>query len=193
MARRTASEKAATHERILRHAARSFRKEGSAVGIGEVMKDLGLTHGGFYRHFASKDDLLVDAFSLALADVAERLEKAALKAPAGEQLRAIITTYLSVEHLAHPETWCALATLAPDMSRLPPSIRKRLESALVAYMERLLAFMPGRTEQERRGTFLVLISGMAGAIALIRVFAERETRERMLDIARGYYLKAFSA
>jgi TetR/AcrR family transcriptional repressor of nem operon len=114
MARRSAAEKAETHERIVEHAAQAFREHGSGVGIGEVMKELGLTHGGFYRHFESKDDLLVAAISQALSEVADRLERIAEKVEPAKRLEAIITAYLSTEHLRHPETWCALALYGAD-------------------------------------------------------------------------------
>jgi TetR/AcrR family transcriptional repressor of nem operon len=193
MARRSAADKAETHERILEHAARAFREHGSGVGIGEVMKDLGLTHGGFYRHFESKDDLLVAAISRALSDVAERLERVAEKVEPAEQLGAIIAAYLSTEHLRHPETWCALASLAAEIGRQPAAVRKRLDEALMQYMVRMARYMPGATDDERRANFVVLFSGMSGAMAMARACGDREMRERVLATTRDYYLSAFTA
>jgi TetR/AcrR family transcriptional repressor of nem operon len=192
MARRTASEKAETHERIVEHAAKAFREHGSGVGIGEVMKELGLTHGGFYRHFESKDDLLVVAISQALSEVADRLERIAEKAEPAGRLAAIITAYLSTEHLRHPETWCALATLAPDIGRQPAAIRKRLDGALTNYMERMAKYMPGENDDARRGTFVILFSGMSGAMAMARACGDKDMRERILSTTRDYYLATFA-
>src|ERR1700758_107994 len=101
MARRTAAEKAETHAAIVKKAAKLFLEHGSGVGIADVMDDAGLTHGGFYRHFENKDDLVVEAVALALSDLSERLTRAAERAQPGHELEAIITTYLSTEHLAH--------------------------------------------------------------------------------------------
>ena len=191
MPKRSAADKAKTHQQILKHAAREFRLRGSSVGIADVMKDLGLTHGGFYRHFASKDDLFVDAVSLSFQEIGERLERAAEEAPEGKAAQAIISTYLSAEHLKHPETWCALASLAPEIARMPAATRKRLDSAMMLYMERIAKFMKGRNAQEKRANFLLLFSGMAGAIAMIRSLGEPEMKEQALSLALQHYLQLF--
>jgi TetR/AcrR family transcriptional repressor of nem operon len=192
MARRSAADKAETHERIIERASRAFREYGSGVGIGEVMKELGLTHGGFYRHFQSKDDLLVEAIARSLDEVAERFDKIAQSAAPGKQLEAIITAYLSAEHLRHPETWCALATLAPDIGRQPVAVRKRVDGALQRYMGRMSKYMPGASEDERRRNFVILFSGMSGAMALTRACGDKAMRERVLGTTRDYYLWAFA-
>jgi TetR/AcrR family transcriptional regulator, transcriptional repressor for nem operon len=96
-------QKAETHERIVDAAARSFREHGSeAQGVARLMKDVGLTHGGFYRHFESKEELYVDAIARGFQEAADRMVAVAAKAPHGEQLRAIIEHYLSMEHLEDP-------------------------------------------------------------------------------------------
>lgn len=192
MARKSAADKAETHERIIERASQAFREFGSGVGIGEVMTELGLTHGGFYRHFQSKDDLLVEAIARSLDEVAERFDKIAQAAAPGRALAAIITAYLSQEHLRHPETWCALATLAPDIGRQPAPIRKRLDAALQRYMGRMAKYMPGATEDERRGNFVIIFSGMSGAMALTRACGDKDMRERVLSATREYYLRTFA-
>jgi TetR/AcrR family transcriptional repressor of nem operon len=192
MTRRSAEEKAETHARILRRAAEAFRAHGTGVGIGDIMKDLGLTHGGFYKHFRSKDELLIEAVSLGLSDIAERLRRAADSAEPGHELEAIISAYLSPEHLRNPQTWCALATLAPELARQPAATRKRLDGAMLAYMERLAKYMPGATPQERSGTFLILFSGMSGAIAMARAIGDKDMRDQMLALSRSYYLSTFA-
>jgi TetR/AcrR family transcriptional repressor of nem operon len=192
MARRSASEKAETHERILERASQAFRERGTGVGIGDVMSDLGLTHGGFYRHFGSKDDLLVEAVSRSLTEVAERFDRIAAKAEPGAELAAIITAYLSHEHLRHPETWCALATLAADLGRQPQAVRKRIDGALQAYMARLTKYMPGADVMEKSRNFIVLFSGMSGAMAMTRACGDKEMRDRILTTTREYYLATFA-
>ncbi len=193
MARRTASEKAETHAAIVRKAAKLFLERGSGVGIADVMEDAGLTHGGFYRHFSTKDDLIVEAVTLSLADLSERLKKAAERAEPGNELKAIISAYLSVEHLAHPESWCAIAALAGDLGRLPLRLRKRLDAALADYMGNFVDYMPGVSSEERTKNFIVLISGMAGAIAMLRIMGDKATRDAALSMLREHYLKAFAA
>src|ERR1700675_3501934 len=96
-------QKAETYEKILAAAARSFREHGSELnGIGRVMKELGLTKGGFYRHFESKGDLYAAAVARAFEELGDRLVAVAEAAPKGQELRAIIESYLSVEHLNAP-------------------------------------------------------------------------------------------
>ena len=193
MGRRTAAEKSETHEAIVRQAAKLFLDRGSVVGIADVMDDAGLTHGGFYRHFKSKEDLIVEAVSFSLGELSERLGRAAEHAKPGHELEAIITAYLSDDHLAHPESWCAIAALGGDLGRLPSRARKRLDAALAEYMERLIGYMPGTTVDERRRNFLVLVSGMAGAVAMLRMFGDKTMREMVLGTIRDYYVSTFAA
>src|SRR6266700_3557185 len=98
-----AEQKAETHEKILAAAARSFREHGSdANGIGQVMKELGMTKGGFYRHFESKGDLYAKAVARGFEETTKGLLRVAKAAPKGQELRAIIEHYLSVGHAGIP-------------------------------------------------------------------------------------------
>ena len=192
MPKRSAADTARTHDTILQHASQTFREQGASVGINELMNALGLTRGGFYRHFESKDALFIEAVALGLDEMAGRLTQAAQAAPPGQQRSALITTYLSPEHLQHPETWCVLAVLAPEIARLPPDVRQRLDGAMQRYREGLAPFMPGDTPQEKSQQFLLLMSGMAGAIAMLRVFSDEQMRLEMLAMTRQHYLKLFA-
>src|SRR6202040_3880668 len=138
--------KAQNHENILSVAARSFREHGGdSSGIGTVMKKVGLTKGGFYRHFASKDDLFVEAVARAFDEMGTGMLEAAKSAPEGQALRAIIERYLSTGHANSPGMGCVLAALGPELTRNPLSGRKRIETVREANRERLLPFTPGRT------------------------------------------------
>jgi hypothetical protein len=99
---------------------------------------------------------------------------------------------MSEEHLRHPETWCALASLSPDVGRQSAAVRKRLDGAMFAYMEKMAKYMPGATPQERSATFLVLFSGMAGAMAMTRAMGDKDMRQQVLSVARDYYLRTFA-
>src|SRR5215470_7361279 len=104
--------KAQNHEKILSLAARSFREHGGdSSGIGTVMKKVGLTKGGFYRHFKSKDDLLFEAVAQAFDEMGTGMVEAAKSAPDGQGLRAIIERYLSVGHANSVGTGCVLSAL----------------------------------------------------------------------------------
>jgi TetR/AcrR family transcriptional repressor of nem operon len=192
MARRSAADTAETHEQIIKKASQTFMARGSAVGIGEVMKEVGMTRGGFYRHFESKDHLLVEAVGKSFMDVGNRLEAIAEAAPKGKQLEAIIRAYLSMEHVVHPEAWCALAAMADDLGRQSATVRKRTDAALRLYMERMAKYLPGRTAQEQRKNFVLLFSGMAGAVSLARALGDAGMREGVLAMSLEHYLSWFA-
>jgi TetR/AcrR family transcriptional repressor of nem operon len=110
--------KAQNHEKILSMAARSIREHGGdSSGIGTVMKKVGLTKGGFYRHFASKDDLFVEAVARAFDEMGSGMLEVAESAPEGQALRAIIERYLSTGHANSPGMGCVLAALGPELAR----------------------------------------------------------------------------
>ena len=142
--------KAQNHENILSVAARSFREHGGdSSGIGTVMKKVGLTKGGFYRHFKSKDDLFVEAVARAFDEMGRGMMEVAKSAPEGQGLRAIIEHYLSARHASSLGTGCVLSALGPELARKPLSVRKRIEASLEAYRERLLPFIAGQTREEK--------------------------------------------
>src|SRR3982074_2377220 len=101
--------KAKTHKKIVEDAARRFRSEGlSGASVATVMQDTGLTHGGFYKHFSSKNDLLVESMGEAFHETARWLSQVAEQAPPADAWKAIVTAYLSLDHCDHPEKGCPL-------------------------------------------------------------------------------------
>jgi TetR/AcrR family transcriptional regulator, transcriptional repressor for nem operon len=186
-------QKTKTHEKILAAAARSFREHGSEInGIGQVMKELGLTKGGFYRHFESKGDLYAAAVGRAFEELGDRMVAVAIGAPKGAELRAIIEEYLSAKHLSAPGAGCPLAALAPEIARQPLAIRKRINQSMIAYRERMLAWVPGRNVDEQRARAFILFTGMAGVLVAARAIVDPQGRERMLAAARSFYTEAFT-
>jgi TetR/AcrR family transcriptional repressor of nem operon len=185
--------KAQNHENILSVAARSFRAHGGdSSGIGTVMKKVGLTKGGFYRHFKSKDDLFVEAVSRAFDEMGSGMLEIARSAPEGQALRAIIEHYLSTRHASSPGTGCVLSALGPELARKPVAVRRRIEASLEAYRKRLLPFMPGRTPDEKLAKFRLLFPSMAGVLMMARVTADPQRREQMLSEARDFFIKCFA-
>jgi TetR/AcrR family transcriptional regulator, transcriptional repressor for nem operon len=185
--------KAENHEKILSMAARSFREHGGdSSGIGTVMKRVGLTKGGFYRHFGSKDDLLVEAVARAFDEMGRGMFEVAKSAPKGRALRAIIERYLSTRHANSPGMGCVLAALGPELARKPLSVRKRIEASREAYRERLLPFVPGQTRAEKQAKFELLFPSMAGVLTAARAKASPQKRERMLSEARAFFIRTFA-
>ena len=185
--------KAQNHENILSVAARSFREYGGDTsGIGTVMKKVGLTKGGFYRHFRSKDDLFVEAVARAFDEMGRGMLEIAKSAPEGQALRAMIEHYLSAHHANSPGAGCVVAALAPELARKPLSVRKRIEASLDAYRERLLPFVPGKTREEKLTKCRLLFSSMAGVLMMARITSNPQVREQRLTEARNFFITCFA-
>ena len=185
--------KAQSHEKILVVAARTFRERGGdSSGIGTVMKKVGLKKGGFYRHFKSKDDLFVEAVARALDETGRGMEEVAKSAPEGQALRAIIERYLSEGHANSPGSGCVRAALGPELARKPLFVRKRIETLLESYRERLSPFVPGRTRAEKLAKCRLLFPSMAGVLMMVRVTPDAKMREQRLLQARNFFIKSFA-
>ena len=185
--------KARSHENILSVAARSFREHGGdSSGIGTVMKKVGLTKGGFYRHFKSKDDLFVEAVARAFDEMGSGMVKVAESAPEGQALRAMIEHYLSPRHANSPGMGCVFAALGPEVARKPLSVRKRIEVSREAYRELLLPFIPGQTQEEKVAKYQLLFPSMAGVLTAVRLTQSPQKREQMLEEARKFFIQSFA-
>src|SRR4051794_16513771 len=124
-----------TRARIVRAAARRFRSKGSeGAGIGDLMRDLRLTHGGFYRHFDSKEALFTEAFEQSLQEARDRVTRAIEQAPKGGELKALIDAYLDVDHLNDVRGGCPVAALASEVARRPRGTREPFLQALRAHI-----------------------------------------------------------
>src|ERR1700694_4317583 len=136
--------KAKTHKRIVEDASRRFRSEGlGGAGVASVMRDTGLTHGGFYKHFRSKNDLLVESIGEAFRETGSWLVYVAQQSPPATAWKAIVKAYLSSEHCNHPERGCPLAALAPELGRSDPNMKARISADMINYKDQLVRFMPG--------------------------------------------------
>lgn len=171
--------KAQTHQRIIEEAARLFRKDGiGATGLQPLMKSLGLTHGGFYAHFKSKDDLV----ETALRHIAGQLDEstARLKDTAAP-LRALITAYLSSRHRAEPGSGCPLPTLSAELGqRGEPSA-----TTDDIVRNRLATIEAGLGRDDASDEAVLILSAMVGALLLSRSVADPQLSDRILKTTRG--------
>jgi TetR/AcrR family transcriptional repressor of nem operon len=182
-----------TRERIVKAAARRFRGRGhEGAAIAELMHDLRLTHGGFYRHFTSKDELFVEAFGYALQERGHRIAAAVAQAPPGMALKIVIDTYLDVAHCDDVAAGCPVAALASELARCPRSMRIALQAALKDHIHRMATYVPGETEEERESKARVLFSGMAGTLSVARLLTDSQQRAQLLQDARQFYFAAAS-
>ena len=140
-----ANHKATTHRKIVRNASRQLRAKGlNGPAVTTLMKASGLTHGGFYRHFGSRDDLLVEAIEESLQELCDKLVASAESAKSGEGWKAMVKTYLSIELCDRAEEGCPIAALAPDMARTRPGLKQRIARAILKLRQGIMPFMPGR-------------------------------------------------
>jgi TetR/AcrR family transcriptional repressor of nem operon len=184
--------KAEIHQKILHDASRRFRSEGlSGAAVATVMNDSGLTHGGFYKHFESKDDLFIAALRQAFEEISDRLSDAAEKSRPGTAWKTIVKTYLSPEHCDHSACGCPLAALATELGRADQTMKAKILGELTKYKARILPFMPGRSTADKESAFLAIYSTMVGAIAIARILPTPAAREKVLATARDFLLRSF--
>ena len=186
-----AEHKEQTRERIVKVAARRFRSRGSeGAAIGELMRDLRLTHGGFYRHFGSKEDLFVQAFEHSLQEVRRKFAANVAQAEAGGELKALIDAYLDVEHCEKADEGCPVAALASEVARRPPAARAAYQRILGNHLKLIAQYVPAETQDGRVRKAIVLFSGMAGTLTIARVMTDERLRQQLLDAAKQFYLEA---
>lgn len=174
--------KAATRGRIVEIASKRFRTEGvDAVGIASLMADAGLTHGGFYSHFATKEDLVKEAVSDALDGT--RLELARLAGIDGGGLEAIVRGYLRPLHRDRPGDGCAAAALAPEIGRHAEPTRAAFAGKIESLVDLIAEHLPAGDQAARRRTALSIFSMMMGALQLSRAVADRSLSETILESA----------
>jgi len=178
---------ALNRERIVETAARLFRQKGyDGIGVADLMKGAGLTHGGFYGHFASKEDLLAEATAHALQRSVQRWQEKTASDPAGG-LSELATQYLSTRHRDHPENGCAIAALGPDVARLGPAVRSAMTAGVagqVAVVEKCLAG-EGADVAAIRQQALASYAAMVGAMVLARAVDDEALSQEILAAVRA--------
>jgi len=183
MSRTPNSRKHETHERIVDVAARAIRRHGYAgVGVADVMKEAGLTHGGFYAHFDSRDALIIEALERAGRDsgeaVTRALERRAAKGVSA--FRALVEAYLGDEHLASLETGCPVAALACDMPRQSDAVRE----ASAMRVRRLVAGVQSALPHASPATASVVAGTLVGTLQLARALGANADGRAVLSAAR---------
>jgi TetR/AcrR family transcriptional repressor of nem operon len=184
--------KAEVRQKILNDASRRVRAEGlTGAGVAAVMRDTGLTHGGFYKHFKSKDELLVESVREAFREIADKLASVAEQSLSEAPWKAIVKAYLSLEYCHHIERGCPLPALAPEMARVDTGMRGQIFTELLKYKDRMVPFMPGRRIQDKERSFFVIFSTMVGAVEIARMLPDRSAQEKVLSSTREFLLSSF--
>ncbi len=182
--RKSRAEAAVTRERIVDAASATFRRQGiAATGLADLMAGAGLTHGGFYKHFASKEQVVAEAGARAIEQTSETIGAAMAQAMAKGDvpLRRAIDTYLTTQHRDHPESGCAFAALGPELAREGDAVRVAAGTG----MERLIeVFGQGAS----RADAVVALSAMVGAMTLARLAPTEAVSTQILDLVRAHLL-----
>jgi TetR/AcrR family transcriptional repressor of nem operon len=167
--RTTPSRKEVTHERIVGAAARAIRRSGyDGTGVADIMKKVGLTHGGFYAHFDSREAMLAEAADRAGADSVATLTRVAAAAPPQDALRALISSYLSKEHVDGVENGCPMAALGSEMPRQAPKVRRAATRRIKEMIDLVARHSPRQGEPGAYQQALVTVATMVGALVLAR-------------------------
>src|SRR5437868_9629170 len=186
MKRSASRSKEATHERIVEAAARAIRRSGyNGTGVADIMKNAGLTHGGFYAHFPSREALLAEAADRAGSESVAMMERIAATSPPQRALQAMMQAYLSKAHVEGVETGCATAALGSEMPRQAPEVR-RAATRRIKEMIDLVARQStdwGRPGAHERA--LVTVATMVGTLVLARAVDD----SRLSDALRNAALK----
>jgi TetR/AcrR family transcriptional regulator, transcriptional repressor for nem operon len=189
--RRSKQEAAVTRQRIVEAAAASFRKNGIAgTGLSDLMAAAGLTHGGFYRHFASKDQVVTEACTAAAESLVEQLAASAAKKSRQRGLKAIVENYLSASHRDEPADGCPIAALGSEIARGDERTRVAATQALLRFVE-VIASCFGKTPPDvARRRAMVAAATMIGALTLSRIVTDSELSADILREAAKHLVNA---
>src|SRR5271170_2772633 len=159
---------AENHERILDIATRLFRERGiDGIGVADLMEAAGLTHGGFYGHFESKEDLVVQACARAVSRMRQNWTTV-VDQSTGDPLEALAATYLTPKHRDGAGRGCPMAALGPEIARQGPAVRRAFTDELRPFLEYLSGIVQGSSSGVRRQKALAAYASMVGALVISR-------------------------
>jgi TetR/AcrR family transcriptional repressor of nem operon len=174
-----------THDRIVRKASVRLREKGAhGVGVADLMKEAGLTHGGFYAHFDSRDALVIQAFSYAMDRSMERWRKTAEQIPPDKRLAMIVDTYLSPLHRDDPGHGCAVPTLGAEIARESPKTRKAFAAKLEQMIDMIAEQIPDASGRIARKQAAAMLATMMGTMVLSRIAGSGEFSDEILAAGR---------
>jgi TetR/AcrR family transcriptional regulator, transcriptional repressor for nem operon len=188
---RVSREKAAENrERIVDAAGALFRAKGfGGVGVADIMRAAELTHGGFYGHFASKDDLVAQASRRTMARAATKWERV-VAAAADKPYAALLDHYLTPRHRDDPGHGCAFAALGTDAARSGRTVREAFAEGLEALIGILTEAVAGRSKAARRRKAVAAMAGLVGALTLARAVDDASLSDEILEAVHGELLAA---
>jgi TetR/AcrR family transcriptional regulator, transcriptional repressor for nem operon len=177
--------KAGTRSRIVRNASHALRRRGlNGIGIVGLMKSAGLTRGGFYAHFKSRDALVAEAVAFAMAQTASEWRRYARPSPAPGGLDSLVAAYLRQEHRDNPARGCPLPAVSTDVARSGEKVRRSFTQSLDEMLDALAAHIPDEPNAEARLLAAGVMATMVGSLILARASDDRELSASMLEAGK---------
>ena len=178
-----------THARIVKKASVRLREKGAhGIGVADLMKDAGLTHGGFYAHFDSREALVIEAFADAMDRSTERWRKLAEQTPPDKRLATIVASYLTPLHRDDPGHGCAVPALGAEIARESPKTRKAFAAKLEQMIDMLAEQMPELPPKAARKQAMAAVATMVGTLVLARIGGNGDFSEEILAAGRAAVL-----
>jgi TetR/AcrR family transcriptional repressor of nem operon len=185
------SRKEETHERIVEVAARAIRRTGyGGTGVADIMKEAGLTHGGFYAHFDSRDALLAEAGDRAGAESVAMAARVAAAAPPGLALHAMMQAYLSPEHIAAIDTGCPVSALGSEMPRQAPEVRRVATIHIKEMIDLFARQLPDWGQPQAHEQAMALVCGLIGTTMVARAVDDPKLSQALCAAALKQFLPA---
>ena len=187
MRKTAARSKEATHDRIVETAARAIRRSGyNGTSVADIMKEAGLTHGGFYAHFASREAMLAEAADRAGSESVAMMGRVAATAPPRKALQAMLQAYLSKAHVEGVETGCATAALGSEMPRQAPEVRRAATRRIKEMIDLVARQLPGWGHPGAHERALVTLATAVGALVLARAVDDRRLSDALREAALSH-------
>jgi len=175
-----------THARIVRKASVRLREKGAnGIGVADLMKEAGLTHGGFYTHFDSREALVIEAFAYAMDRSMEHWRKTAAQTPPEKRLSTIVDSYLTTGHRDDPGHGCAVPTLGAEIAREGPKARRAFAAKLDQMIDMMADQIPDLPRKAARKQASATLATMMGALVLSRIAGNGEFSEEILSAGRA--------
>ena len=183
-----------THARIIKGASVRLREKGAhGIGVADLMKDAGLTHGGFYAHFDSREALVIEAFAYAMDRSTARWRELVQQMPPEKRLPAIVNSYLTRVHRDDPGHGCAVPSLGAEIARESPKTRKAFLAKLEHMMDMLAEQIPDVPRKLARKQAMATMATMMGSMLLARIAGTGELSDEILAAGREAVLDRASA
>jgi TetR/AcrR family transcriptional repressor of nem operon len=179
--------KEATHERIVETAARAIRRTGyDGTSVADIMKEAGLTHGGFYAHFHSREAMLAEAADRAGAEAVAASSRIAAAAPPEQALQSLVQAYLSREHVDNTELGCPVAALGSEMPRQAPEVRRAATRRIKEMIDVVARQSPDWGQPGAHEHALATVATMVGALLLARAVDEPKLSNALRQAALNH-------